>query len=119
MSKKWEPDADPHQARRIGKTLEELGELTAVLARISIQGIDAIDPSTGKTNRVRMEEETADVLAQLTCNTETFRMDEARLAERAMMKLDRMAAWEAHFSPELQDNLDLETSEADARPYTS
>jgi hypothetical protein len=43
----WKPDDNPRQARRIGKTLEELGELTAVLARISIQGMDAVDPASG------------------------------------------------------------------------
>lgn len=94
---KWEPDADPHQARRIGKTLEELGELSAVLARISIQGLDAIDPASGLTNRERMFKETADVIAQLKCNTETFGMDLAALEERVNTKIAFMAQWEAHF----------------------
>lgn len=104
---KWEPDTDPHQARRIGKTLEELGELSAVLARISIQGMDAIDPASGKTNRRRMLEETADVMAQIECNIEAFGMSTCALADRLQRKIRHMQEWEAHFA----------ISEAEVRPY--
>jgi NTP pyrophosphatase (non-canonical NTP hydrolase) len=93
----WKPDACPQQARRIGKTLEELGELTAVLARISIQGMDEIDPSSGKTNRQRLLEETADVIGQFECNVRAFDMDTVAMAERAEMKSQQMSQWEAHF----------------------
>ena len=67
-TKPWVSTLTPHQARRVGKTIEELGELLGVLGRLSIQNIDDIDPGTGKTNRQRLHEETADVLAQLFCN---------------------------------------------------
>jgi hypothetical protein len=93
----WKPDACPKQARRIGKTLEELGELTAVLARISVQGMDEIDPSSGKTNRQRLLEETADVVAQFQCNFRAFGMDEDAVVERAEMKSQQMDQWEDHF----------------------
>lgn len=91
---KWVPDADPKQARRIGKSLEELGELVAVLGRISIQGIDAIDPASGKSNRQRLEEESADVYAQLDCNLVALGMDQAKLWERRKLKVAAMAEWE-------------------------
>ena len=94
---KWEPDNNPHQARRIGKTLEELGELSAVLARISIQGLDAIDPGSGKTNRQRLHEETADVQAQLFLNVEFFKMDDFDLGKRTGEKFKQMLDWEVHF----------------------
>jgi NTP pyrophosphatase (non-canonical NTP hydrolase) len=90
----WQPDDDANAARRIGKTLEELGELTAVLARISIQGIDAIDPSSGKTNRQRFEEETADVVAQINCNIDFSNMSTHELAARSANKQQQMGVWE-------------------------
>lgn len=96
---KWEPDADPHQARRIGKTSEEVCELGSVLARISIQGLHAIDPSSGKTNRQRLLEETADVLAQCQVNmVALFTIDErGRIHERILEKRRQMEQWEAHY----------------------
>ena len=94
---KWEPDNNPQQGRRIGKTLEELAELSNVLARISIQGLDAFDPSSGLTNRERMHRETADVLAQLECNMQFFNMSRREIGDRAYTKRAQMAEWEAHF----------------------
>lgn len=95
----WKPDDNPRQARRIGKTAEEVCELGSVLARISIQGIDSIDPSSGKTNRQRFIEETADVLAQIQCNiNELFTEDEgAAIRERALLKRGQMVNWERHY----------------------
>lgn len=95
----WKPDDNPHQARRIGKTAEEVAELGAVLARISIQGMDAIDPSSGKTNKRRLMEEMADVEAQIACNKRAlFNEDElAVMNVRKVMKITQMAEWEAHF----------------------
>lgn len=97
---KWEPDADPHQARRIGKTTEEVCELGAVLARISIQGINAIDPATNKSNRLRLLEETADLEAQMLCNSGFFdwTFEERRMyIERVHRKYAEMKEWENHF----------------------
>lgn len=95
----WQPDADPVQARRIGKTLEELSELAAVLARISIQGMYGVDPASGKTNRQRLEEETADVVAQLACNANVFKLDLDFIDTRSDRKVALMSEWEAHFAP--------------------
>lgn len=93
----WVPDADPRQARRVGKTLEELCELAAVLARISIQGLDATDPGSGKTNRQRLHEELADVIAQIDCDIRAFDMDSEAITDRAAEKVGQMDEWEAHF----------------------
>jgi NTP pyrophosphatase (non-canonical NTP hydrolase) len=93
----WTPDTCPQQARRVGKTLEELGELTAVLGRISIQGLHAIDPASGKTNRQRMVEEMADVLAQFKVNIDHFGISEEELLVRADRKIEQMSGWESHF----------------------
>lgn len=94
----WTPDTNPQQGRRIGKTNEEVNELGSVLARISIQGIDEIDPSSGKTNRQRMWEESADVVAQIECNQEFFKdFSQELFRKRVEAKKLQMAQWEAHF----------------------
>lgn len=93
----WKPDDDPRQARRIGKTTEEVNELGAVLARISIQGLDAIDPGSGKTNRVRLEEELADCFAQFDQTIDYLKLNRDLIAKRATVKSLQMDEWEAHF----------------------
>lgn len=93
----WAPTLTPHQTRRAAKTLEELGELAAVLARIQIQGLDEIDLSSGKTNRQRFHEETADVIAQINCNFRAFDMPADAIDERVQAKELMMGEWEAHY----------------------
>ncbi len=93
----WTPTTDLAELRRLGKTMEELGELHAVLARCIIQGIDEIDPSSGKTNRQRLQEEIADVRAQIICTTRHYNLDRAFMARRIDKKVDQMAEWEALF----------------------
>lgn len=94
----WVATLTPHQARRVGKSIEELGELMGVLGRIQIQGLDEIDPSSGKTNRQRLHEETADVIAQINCNLGAFGMPTEYINERAEIKEAQMDEWEAHYS---------------------
>lgn len=90
----WQVTTDEAALRRLGKTAEELSELQAVLARIIIQGVDEIDPSSGKTNRTRMEEETADAFAQLSLLVEFYKMDSERLYARIEKKALQMREWE-------------------------
>lgn len=97
VTQPWVGSLTPHQARRVGKTIEELGELLAVLGRLTIQNLDDIDPGTGKTNRQRFHEETADVLAQLFCNDGAFNMDQFMIERRVDEKITLMAEYEAHF----------------------
>jgi NTP pyrophosphatase (non-canonical NTP hydrolase) len=94
----WLPTLTPHQARRIGKTTEELGELMAVCGRLQIQGLHEVDPSSGKTNINRLSEEIADVLAQLRCNLIAFSLDVDGIEERAAVKFGQMAQWEQHYT---------------------
>lgn len=97
----WICTLKPHEARRVGKTIEELGELLAVLGRLTIQAIDDIDPSTGKTNRQRLKEESADVFAQIMCNAPVFGLDDEFVEKRIELKMAQMSEWEAHFDSEL------------------
>ena len=90
----WYVEIDSQRLRRFGKTLEELGELQAVVARCIIQGIDEVDPSSQKTNRLRLEEEIADAYAQLFLLEERFNLDTEFIAERMMHKTDQMYEWD-------------------------
>lgn len=95
MSKHWIPTTDLKVLRRVGKTQEELGELGAVLARVIIQGIDEIDPGSGKVNRQRLTEEVADVYTQLQLIMSDFNLDRLFINGRCEQKKRKMAEWEA------------------------
>lgn len=96
---KWTPTTDLLTLRRMGKLLEELGEASNVAARVIIQGIDEVDPGSGKVNRERLENELADVQAQIGCTVLAFDLDQDRMARRTAEKMRQMAEWEALFSP--------------------
>lgn len=61
----WE--GEPSKAVRLstGKLAEEANELAGICARIAIQGLDGLDPATGKPNRQALAEEMADVEAAM------------------------------------------------------
>jgi len=94
----WVCTLTPHQARRVGKTGEEVGELGSVLGRLNIQGLHEIDPSSGKTNFQRLWEESADVEAQTACNRKAFKFPEPEYTDRVMRKIAQMGEWEEHYS---------------------
>lgn len=96
---KWTPTTNLLMLRRMGKLVEELGELGSVAARCIIQGIDAIDPGSGKVNRLRLENELADVIAQCSVTIKDLKLDSHAITERAVMKQGLMAEWEAMFQP--------------------
>jgi len=99
MTSKWIPETDLLALRRLGKTIEELGELVAVLGRSVCQGIDGIDPSSGESNIERMTKESADVLTQIRCNIAAFELSQQAIDLRIEDKSQKMAAWEAMFDP--------------------
>lgn len=94
---KWFVEASKKAIRRFGKFGEELNELGAVTNRCIIQGINEIDPSSGKTNKRRLEEEIADVLAQINLSVPQFNLDLAFIQARTAEKERQMAEWEALF----------------------
>jgi NTP pyrophosphatase (non-canonical NTP hydrolase) len=93
----WNVETDPVRVRRFSKFAEELGELQAVVARCISQGIDEIDPSSGKTNRHRLTEEIADVRAQALCTIKALNLDEILITIRTVDKIKGMQDWEAAF----------------------
>lgn len=96
---KWTPTTDLMTLRRAGKFVEEGGEAMAVVARLIIQGIDEVDPSSGKTNRQRLMDELADLQAQIGCSVLAFGLDQDYMARRTAEKMRQMDEWEAMFPP--------------------
>lgn len=100
---KWIGEQNPIIRRRIGKLGEECAELMKVLHRVDLQGIDGIDPATGKANRRCLAEEIADVLAQLDCciAENGLSLDSEFILHRRLDKRAQMRRWESLYtSPE-------------------
>ena len=96
---KWIPESDPMVLRRVGKTGEECAELGKVCSRVTIQGLDGVDPETGVSNRDALAKEIADVLAQCKVTINALGLDEHAIYARCQNKVGQMAEWEAMFSP--------------------
>ena len=90
----WHVETDAYRIRRLGKSLEELGELVSVLARCIIQGVDEVDPSSGEVNQLRMQKESSDVVAQLSLLVQAFNLDTQAIDNRIEDKIDSMQKWE-------------------------
>ena len=61
----WHPMSDAVDLKHLGKLAEELSEAGAAVARCIIQGIDEKEPVTGKINREWLQDELADVIANI------------------------------------------------------
>lgn len=90
----WINETDPKVIRRIGKLGEEVAELAKVLFRIQIQGINGVDPASGKTNLQSLMEELADVSVQSDLTIEHFGFNTAAMVERMDRKRANMREWE-------------------------
>lgn len=89
----WHPMTDPVDNKHIGKLLEELGEAVAAAARCQIQGIDECEPNTGKPNKEWLEDELADVEANIRLCAERFRLDRDRMDSRSAKKVAMLRSW--------------------------
>lgn len=83
----------PIDAKHIGKLLEELGEATAAASRCLIQGINECEPHTGKLNKHWLEEELADVAANISLVVQHFQLDFDRMQARTEIKKKRLRRW--------------------------
>lgn len=91
----WHPMKDPVDLKYIGKLGEEVNELGAAIFRCMIQGIDEAHPETGKVNRDWLEDEIADVLANIDLVRKRFNLDDQKIWERKARKM--------HFLKQLHD----------------
>jgi hypothetical protein len=96
----WHPIDDKVDLKHLGKLGEELSELAAAaskcgaaVSRCIIQGVDEAEPTSGKINRVWLEDEIADVRAGSELCIERFGLDEARIAARAEKKKAHLRQW--------------------------
>lgn len=89
----WHPMDNPVDLKHLGKLMEELGEAQSAAARCIIQGIDEEEPVTGKVNREWLEDELADVLANINLVALRFELDEDRMNERMERKAKQLKLW--------------------------
>ncbi len=91
----WHPMTDPVDLKHLGKLGEELNECGAAVSRCIIQGIDEAEPVTGKINRQWLEEEIADVYANLLLVEQRFGLDTSAMSARTARKVDGLREWHA------------------------
>lgn len=91
----WVPMRRPVDLKHLGKLAEELGEAQAAVARCLIQGIDEKEPVSGKVNRDWLEDELADVLANIDLVVAHFGLDDVAMNLRAHRKRDGLRKWHA------------------------
>ena len=89
----WQPITNTKDIKHLGKLGEELNELGTVKDRISIQGLDGINPTTNEVNRVWFENELADVLCMIAHNIKHFNLDEDRIMKRMDAKIQYIKPW--------------------------
>lgn len=84
---------DQLDLKHLGKLAEETNELGSAIARCIIQGIDEQQPVTGKFNREWLEDEIADVLANIELVAEHFELDRVRIWKRSQSKHNDLKRW--------------------------
>lgn len=99
----WVPMTNPVDLAHIGKLGEEASELAAVCARITIQGIDGVDPGTGKTNLQALMDEIADVRAMSELAMEKFSLDRPAIAVREVKKMHHKRLWHKRLQEMMDD----------------
>lgn len=89
----WRPMSNALDLKHLGKLSEEANELGAAISRCIIQGIDEAEPITGKPNRAWLEDEIADVLANIELVRAHFGLDVSRIGERVERKKMHLRGW--------------------------
>lgn len=89
----WHPIQDAVDLKHLGKLGEELGEAQAAICRCIIQGIDEEEPVTGVSNRTWLENELADVMANINLVALRFELNEDRMNVRAAKKMAHLKQW--------------------------
>jgi hypothetical protein len=102
----WYPEADPHIRAAVGKLAEELNETAKVCARIAIQGLDGIDPDSGRTNREELYRELSHVMGA-TDIVETFAPPSpetvAMMSEQRQKKRNGFLKWHKMISDHFKE----------------
>lgn len=91
----WHPMTSAVDLKHLGKLAEELGEAGSAVARCIIQGIEEREPVTLKSNREWLEDELADVLANIDLVSDHFDLHRGLMRERVARKKRLLLAWHA------------------------
>ena len=91
----WRPMSDPVDVMHLAKLAEEVCECGSALARCLMQGIDERHPMSGKLNREWLEDEIADVIANIELVVTRFDLKTDRIAARCAGKMVQLRAWHA------------------------
>jgi NTP pyrophosphatase (non-canonical NTP hydrolase) len=89
----WQPMSNSLDIKILGKFLEELGECSSAVARCLIQGIDESEPVTGKPNKEWLEDEIADVLANVDIILSKYSLNVNRISDRSKSKNAFLKRW--------------------------
>lgn len=82
----WIPETDPLNLAVLGKASEECSELSKILARCIIQGIEASHPETGEPNRAELQDELDDVETMLHIVRERFNIPRSTTRQHAKLR---------------------------------
>lgn len=89
----WHPMTKPIDIKHLGKLIEECGELASACGRALIQGIDECEPDSKKLNCTWIEDEIADVLANIVLVIDHFGLDTERMFKRRDAKIAKLEIW--------------------------
>lgn len=89
----WRPMKSAIDLKHLGKLGEELNECGSAVSRCIIQGIDEKEPITGKKNKFWLEEEIADVLANINLVIKHFGLNQSQIQERKVRKEKQLKSW--------------------------
>lgn len=89
----WHPIKDAIDLKTLGKLGEECGELSSAVSRCIIQGVNEKEPVTGKSNKQWLQEEVADVLANIELVAERFNLNEEEIYKRVERKKVHLRKW--------------------------
>ena len=89
----WHPMTDAVDLKHLGKLVEEACELGSAASRCMIQGIDEVHPTTGVINRTWLEDEIADVLANIALVRKRFNLNNGRILDRVIAKQTQLKKW--------------------------
>ena len=92
----WILEENEFIRRRLGKLGEEMGELQQIKERILLQGMEENNPSTARKLIFELEDEIADVYAQLDETVEGFDLNKEVIEGRRNQKRKLMQDWESH-----------------------
>lgn len=89
----WRREASERRNAVLGKLAEEANELAGRCVRSMIQGLDEVDPGTGRTNLAHLEDEMADVYTMLQMANNFLPVNPWTITVRRQLKYNYKLPW--------------------------